>query len=117
MYKAYDEDGNGVLSFAEFCAIIRDTVPGDVPQRKLVKMFKEVVEMDKQGGNHGVGECAQPGVGDDEVSPEAFAHLCRLHSISPTRRFEEMVLDSQIEAQAASYQYDGAVCELPQGVV
>lgn len=70
VYHDFDSDGNGVLSFTEFKAIIAACCPDEVSLRDQMRMFKEVSSLD--GPFSG-----------DAVSAVAFAALCAKYGITP----------------------------------
>lgn len=72
-YQAFDEDGNGRLSFEEFKRLIVACVGQPLPLSRVMALFEEVSELD--GPESG-----------DEVSAAAFATLCSSYGITPSPR-------------------------------
>jgi hypothetical protein len=114
LYAYYDVDNNGVLSFEEFCTLIRACAPTmtDVlTEKRLSKMFQEVrscfsngshvhatchkwcfplqaFDLESSGGPSAaaIAAAASGEDADDTLSPDAFAVLCDRYGIVPYRK-------------------------------
>ena len=94
LYTAYDVDSNGVLSYEEFCALLRACAPSmsDVlTDHNLTELFEEAYAMEHSGtgGPPPAMAAAAASAGDDVddvLSPDAFACLCDRYGIVPFRK-------------------------------
>ena len=75
-FIAGDEDGNGVLSFSEFEAII-STLNPDMSQRQCLRLFRSAIT--EHATNNSLS-----------ITPQAFEQVCRDHDVLPLVDFRAL---------------------------